>query len=218
MLAREPELSIYAHNVVFEDRAGYRLYGMDAYKTIFWAIRMQASIFFSSSSVTIQSLYHDVDEGIIYLRWRVQATPRRWMRVANAAARRGSGRSSWVSDGMSTYKLNTKGMVAEHLLDNNVQNRSRLRPLIDDILAVGTVRLNSTRVGAGAGAPQWFKPLHLATYMLLSERSESSESDEDNRSALRLKPIARAESDSPAANGVAATPHPGAFPGDVCKE
>ncbi|CDF35984.1 unnamed protein product [Chondrus crispus] len=119
-------------------------------------LRAQARVFFSSAAVSITSLYYDDAMGMIYLRWRVSASPRAW--VLMGSGRRGP----VVLDGLSVYTLDRTGLVAVHQLESNSRRRSGLRHMFEDILAVGTVRVPGTPAGAGVGSggsglPPWFR-------------------------------------------------------------
>lgn len=103
----------------------------------------------------IQSLYHDDAEGALYVRWRMCATPR-WL----------ASRSRLVVDGLSLYRLDTRGLVCEHSLENNARRRDHVRPLFEGVLS--KVGAKGSVVGAGAGVPGWYRtvlePVDLVTF------------------------------------------------------
>lgn len=183
LLTAEPDLAYYSRGVIFADSTGYRVVGHDAYRTAFWMLRAQARVFFASSAVSITSLYYDDASGTIYLRWRLQATPRGWALLAGPAIR---GRSCLVMDGLSVYTLDHRGMVAVHQLENNARRRSGLRHMFEDILSVGTVRVPGTPAGAGvgsgtgsgAGVPPWFRSVYdSAEFVCLTGETAGLEMD-----------------------------------------
>jgi Uncharacterized conserved protein (DUF2358) len=119
------------------------VFGKHAYRNLLWALRVQFRLFCASSSVAIHSLYHDDDAGIIYLRWRIQATPRVYGLMRHAP--------TVIFDAMSVYKLGASGFVCEHDLENSAPVRPRLRPLVEDILSLGTIGIPGRSEPAGAG-------------------------------------------------------------------
>lgn len=149
MTISEPDYSIYDARIVFRDHSGYRVAGIEAYRTVLWAIRAQLRLFFATSAIVIQSLYHNDKEGAIYVRWRLTATPW-WAVIAGKAC-------PWVYDGLSVYKVNHRGWVYEHLLENNVQTPTAVRPLFERVLSVGSVSVRAKAAGAGAGVHHWYK-------------------------------------------------------------
>lgn len=142
MLVRHPQWAAYAPNVSFKDRAtGYSVSGMRAYERLLWAVRMQAALCFSSSAVQIHSLYHDDEAGVVYLRWRLEATPRVWGLVSPPPR--------IAFDSMSVYGMDEQGRIAEHVLDNEARSRPRkLRPFIEDVLSMGSVSVPEPISGA----------------------------------------------------------------------
>ena len=148
MAAEDPDYSVYASNIVFADRSGNRVVGLEAYRRVLWAIRTQLKLFFCNTYVFIQSLYHDDYEGAIYVRWRISTTPR-WLLLSGGATT-----TSWVYDGLSVYVLNSDGLVAQHLLENNARSRHAQKIKFRKVHAVSTAR--ATPAGAGLGVPTWY--------------------------------------------------------------
>lgn len=145
LLLREPNLDYYAENMVFTERAsGYTVSGKEAYGTLLWALRFQTCVFLIHPTITIQSLFHDDDSGAIYLRWRLQATPRVWGLMRKPPV--------YIKDSMSIYRLNAKGFVCEHDLDNSMPIKPKLRPIIEEIISLGTIRARGLPELARAGA------------------------------------------------------------------
>jgi hypothetical protein len=137
ILARSPDWSVYAENVVFRDGGTkYTICGREAYARLLWAVRVQAALCFASAGVAIHSLYHDDETGVIYLRWRLQAVPRVWGLINPPP--------HIVVDAMSVYSLNAAGRVCEHVMENSAPARPRkLRPFIEDVLALGAIGVAS---------------------------------------------------------------------------
>lgn len=168
ILEDEINYDIYAPNVVFYDRTGNWVQGLSAYRAVIWAVRTQMRLFFTVRNVAIQSVFHCEGEGAIYLRWRLTVTPRVLALMSVVPSLRT--RSLWVYDGLSVYKLNNEGWVCEHSLENNARNRTRVRPLFEDVLSVGRAvsrgRERGTPVGAGAGVgvPSWYRLLENTVF------------------------------------------------------
>lgn len=77
-----------------------------------------------------------------------------------------------IMDGLCVYSLDEDGCVAMHQLENNTRRRSPLRPMWEEILAVGAVRAGGTPVGVGAAprVPTWFRTvLEPAEFVVLPE-------------------------------------------------
>lgn len=186
LLCAEPDLAYYSRALVLCDSTGYRVAGHDAYRAAFWMLRAQARVFFNGAAVSITSLYYDDASGMIYLRWRLSASPRGWALLG------GGRRGCVVLDGLSVYTLDQRGFVAVHQLENNARRRSGLRHMFEDILAVGTVRVPGTPAGAGvgtgaagtgaagSGVPPWFRSLHEPVeFMCMANGEELVVDDHD---------------------------------------
>ena len=119
----------------------------------------------------IQSLYYDNKEGVIYLRWRAMLTPRLVFWINGV---RGKPKLTWIYDAMSVYKVNRDGFVCEHIIDNQVPSRTRLRPVFEDILFLGQVSTQSP-AGAGIGGyPQWYSFLDERSLLYVGDRDSES--------------------------------------------
>lgn len=127
MLITPPDLSIYTPEVSFADASGNRLYGIRAYSYLFWALRTQAALFFVTHCISIQSLYHEDSAGAISVRWRAHLFPRTWTLLSH---QRGI-----IIDGISVYKLDTRGFVYEHSLENTCKRRTP-RQALERVLAI----------------------------------------------------------------------------------
>jgi hypothetical protein len=145
LFTSSPDLTRYAENILFTERStGYAVEGKDGYERLMWCVRANSRLFFTKPSIAITSLYHDNDAGVIYLRWRFSAMPRVWGLMRSPP--------HVVLDAMSVYKINEDGFIAEHCLDNQAPVRPKLRAKIEDILALGTIRLGSPEAVRAGGA------------------------------------------------------------------
>lgn len=111
--------SIYREDIVFKDsRLEFR--GIKNYKIIFWSLRFHGQLFFKHMHVDILRIWQP-EEYIIKMRWQVNGYPRVWWEAEGRI------------DGISTYKLDKKGKIYEHTVDN-VQLRD---PPIENPLLYG---------------------------------------------------------------------------------
>ncbi|KAF7801278.1 NTF2-like domain containing protein [Senna tora] len=105
---RELSFDIYRDDIVFKDPLNTFM-GLENYKSIFWALRFHGRIFFKALWVDIISVWQPVDN-IIMVRWTVHGIPR----------------VPWESrgrfDGTSEYKLDKKGKIFEHRVENIALN------------------------------------------------------------------------------------------------
>ncbi|XP_015888810.1 uncharacterized protein LOC107423711 [Ziziphus jujuba] len=105
---RELSFDIYRDDIVFKDPLN-TFVGIENYKSIFWALRFHGRIFFKALWVDIISVWQPV-ESVIMVRWTVHGIPR----------------VPWESrgrfDGTSEYKLDKKGKIFEHRVDNVILN------------------------------------------------------------------------------------------------
>lgn len=95
---------IYREDIVFRDpRNCFK--GMKNYKTIFWSLRFHGRIFFKSLYVEVKRIWQ-IDDTCIRMRWQVHGIPRvPW-------------EAEGIFDGVSTFKLDRKGLIYEHAVDN----------------------------------------------------------------------------------------------------
>ncbi|KAK9903421.1 hypothetical protein WJX75_005160 [Coccomyxa subellipsoidea] len=95
---------IYREDVVFRDpRNTFK--GLKNYKTIFWSLRFHGRLFFSRLYVDVQRIWQP-DDAQIRMRWTVHGIPRvPW-------------KAEGIFDGVSTFKLDRKGKIYEHQVDN----------------------------------------------------------------------------------------------------
>ena len=98
----------YREDIVFKDPLN-TFSGIENYKSIFWALRFHGRIFFRALWLDIGSIWQPV-ENIIMVRWTVHGIPR----------------VLWESrgrfDGTSEYRLDKKGKIFEHRVDNIALN------------------------------------------------------------------------------------------------
>lgn len=103
---KEPIFDIYREDIVFKDPLN-NFTGIENYKLIFWALRFHGRIFFKAIWVDILRIWHPA-ENVIMVRWTVHGIPR----------------VPWETqgrfDGTSEYKLDKKGKIYEHKVDNVV--------------------------------------------------------------------------------------------------
>ncbi|CAN1762268.1 hypothetical protein LINPERHAP1_LOCUS8291, partial [Linum perenne] len=95
-------------DIVFKDRIN-TLIGIQKYKTLFWALRILGRVFFKGLSVDIISVWQPVED-VILIRWVLHGVPRvPWEGLARL-------------DGISEYKLDSKGEIYQHKVDNMAFN------------------------------------------------------------------------------------------------
>lgn len=152
---KKPDFGIYAENIMFTDKNTFEIHGLKDYMRFFWVMRLHLRVLFRRRDFMVQSLYHDAKEGVVYLRWRGVFVPRiiGWIKDKG-----GREKFVWIYDAISVYKVNRDGMVCEHVLDNNLHLRSKLRSRFEEILSIGRVGVpGRTPAGAGIGGTQWWK-------------------------------------------------------------
>ena len=111
--------------------------GVENYKLIFKALRFYGRIFFKSMWVQILRIWQPSDN-VIMVRWQVRGVPRvPW-------------EAQGIFDGTSEYKLDKKGKIYEHKVDNIALNsRPKLKvPTVEQLLQM-------------AGCPSTPKPTYF---------------------------------------------------------
>lgn len=113
LFERDPDFSLFRDDIAFVDRVGLpgapaSAAGLEAYRRVFWQLRLHRSLFFSRATVSILRIWQP-RERTLAVRWSVAAAPR-------LLASLGAGDVHW--DGISWYKLDSKGRIYEHVLDN----------------------------------------------------------------------------------------------------
>ncbi|KAB2068532.1 hypothetical protein ES319_A08G037300v1 [Gossypium barbadense] len=105
---RELSFDIYRDDIVFKDPLNTFI-GIDNYKSIFRALRFHGRIFFKALWLDIVSVWQPM-ENVVMVRWTIHGIPR----------------VPWEShgrfDGTSEYKLDKKGKIYEHRVDNIALN------------------------------------------------------------------------------------------------
>lgn len=96
--------SIYREDIVFRD-PNLNFKGMKNYQLIFWSLRFHGRLFFTRMYVDVLRIWQPEDRQI-RMRWRVRGIPRVWWEAEGTL------------DGISTYKLDSEGMIYEHSVDN----------------------------------------------------------------------------------------------------
>lgn len=96
--------SIYRKDVVLKTTRAV-FHGITNYKLVLGSLRFYGKMFYSKLSVEVMRIWQPSDD-TIKIRWAVRGTPRvPWEAEA-------------VVDGISTFKLDCKGRVYEHSVDN----------------------------------------------------------------------------------------------------
>mmetsp|Transcript_8296 Transcript_8296/g.14218 ORF Transcript_8296/g.14218 Transcript_8296/m.14218 type:complete len:369 (-) Transcript_8296:771-1877(-) len=108
---------IYTDDIVFRDGHNY-IRGMRMYKALMWSIRFHARVLFSDLSLDVKRIHQPADDQIT-VRWTIRGTPRM------------SPNQPFYFDGCSVYRLNNKGFVYEHEIDNiiKINMNAYLEPL-----------------------------------------------------------------------------------------
>eukprot|EP00182_Erythrolobus_australicus_P000976 CAMPEP_0185834902 /NCGR_PEP_ID=MMETSP1353-20130828/6539_1 /TAXON_ID=1077150 /ORGANISM="Erythrolobus australicus, Strain CCMP3124" /LENGTH=263 /DNA_ID=CAMNT_0028533429 /DNA_START=53 /DNA_END=844 /DNA_ORIENTATION=- len=142
MLQKEPCLEIFAENVVLTDGRSVYLSGRSAYASMLWTLRFHSQLLLRESRITIQSMYHDDAQQLLYVRWRLAALPRipGWRTDA-----------PMIIDGMSRYSFNEHGRIYKHDIDPSMRAGPSLKPVFERVLSLGVIQVGQP-VGAGAGA------------------------------------------------------------------
>ncbi|CAL1398690.1 unnamed protein product [Linum trigynum] len=105
---KELSFDIYRDDIVYIDRFN-TFAGIENYKSMFWALRVLGRVFFRGLWVDIISVWQPVDD-IILIRWVIHGIPRvPWESLARL-------------DGISEYKLDKKGKIYQHQVDNMAFN------------------------------------------------------------------------------------------------
>ncbi|KAL1546233.1 hypothetical protein AAHA92_22859 [Salvia divinorum] len=151
---RELSFDIYRDDIVFKDPLN-TFSGIENYKSIFWALRLNGRIFFKALWVDIISVWQPV-ENLIMVRWTVHGIPR----------------VPWEShsrfDGTSEYKLDKDGKIYKHKVHNIALNGPQKFQVIGVEQLIQSIGCPSTP------KPTYFKllspspPLNIVPLMKLS--------------------------------------------------
>lgn len=119
LFRKELNYCIYRDDIVFKD-SRLEFQGIKNYKIIFWSLKFHGQLFFRHMNVEILRIWQPEDY-VIKMRWQVNGYPRVWWEAEGRI------------DGISTYKLDRRGKIYEHSIDN-VQLRD---PPIENPLLYG---------------------------------------------------------------------------------
>ncbi|KAG0495838.1 hypothetical protein HPP92_000529 [Vanilla planifolia] len=108
VFCKEPDFSIYRDDIVFADPLN-KFGGINNYKSILLCLRVIGPMLFKALWVDVLSILQPIESTIV-VRWTIHGTPR----------------VPWEShsrfDGVSVYKLDGKGKIYEHRVDNFARN------------------------------------------------------------------------------------------------
>ncbi|KAL4447775.1 hypothetical protein ABPG75_004994 [Micractinium tetrahymenae] len=117
LLEREPDLSVFAEGVVFEDRLSPRLglpasscAGREAYGRLMWSLRFHRTLFFCKSRVELQRMW-EKEPGVVAVRWSAAASPRLLDGLVATSS------ACMSLDGVSEFHFNEGGHIMKHLVD-----------------------------------------------------------------------------------------------------
>ena len=142
------KVSIYRDDVVFQDPRN-SFHGIQNYKTIFWSVRFHGNLFFTNLRVDVSRVWQP-EPREIRVRWSA----------------RGESRLPWrpvgVFDGISTFKLDSDGMIYVHEVNNVVLRpppgaRNALSPLFARLNLVPELEgaVQGVPSGGGGACPGW---------------------------------------------------------------
>jgi hypothetical protein len=110
---RDLSYDIYRPDITFVDHISLpgvpaEAHGLDAYKRVFLSLRLHGALCFSSTRVSLLRIWQPRDRTLA-VRWSVAAAPRLLSSL---------GAGDMHFDGISEYKLDSKGLIYEHKVDN----------------------------------------------------------------------------------------------------
>jgi hypothetical protein len=113
MFDRDLSYDIYRDDITFVDRTALpgvpsEAHGLEAYKRVFLSMRLHGALCFSRQRVTLLRIWQPKDRTLA-VRWSVCAAPRLLSSL---------GADDVHFDGISEYKLDARGMIYEHRVDN----------------------------------------------------------------------------------------------------
>jgi hypothetical protein len=108
---RDLSYDIYREDVAFVDRISLpgvpaEAHGLDAYRRVFLSLRLHGALCFSRTRVSLLRIWQPRDRTLA-VRWSVAATPRLLSSL---------GVDDMHFDGISEYKLDSRGMIYEHVV------------------------------------------------------------------------------------------------------
>ncbi|KAM1346759.1 hypothetical protein ACFX13_036778 [Malus domestica] len=115
IFAKDLNYDIYRDDITFMDPLN-TFTGIENYKLIFWALRFHGKILFRDISLEIYRIWQP-SENVILIRWNMKGVPRvPW-------------EAKGQFQGTSRYKLDRKGKIYEHKVDNLAFNfPQKLKP------------------------------------------------------------------------------------------
>ncbi|KAF5946264.1 hypothetical protein HYC85_016492 [Camellia sinensis] len=168
---RELTFDIYRDDIVFKDPLN-TFFGIENYKSIFWALRFHGRIFFRALWLDIITVWQPAESTII-VRWTVHGIPR----------------VPWEShgrfDGTSEYKLDKNGKIYEHCVHNIALNAPpKFRVLAVDELIQSIGCPSTPKPTYFEVSPSWITnsvPLtwvrdYLTSFFAFDQRSEAGSS------------------------------------------
>lgn len=167
----ELSFDIYRDDIVFKDPLN-TFFGIENYKSIFWALRFHGRIFFRALWLDIVTVWQPA-ESTIMVRWTVHGIPR----------------VPWESrsrfDGTSEYKLDKNGKIYEHCVHNIALNAPpKFRVLAVDELIQSIGCPSTPKPTYFEISPSWITtsvPLtwvrdYLTSFFAFDQRSEAGSS------------------------------------------
>ncbi|KAM1892804.1 hypothetical protein ACFX15_035320 [Malus domestica] len=115
IFAKDLNYDIYRDDITFMDPLN-TFTGIENYKLIFWALRFHGKILFRDISLEVYRIWQP-SENVILIRWNMKGVPRvPW-------------EAKGQFQGTSRYKLDRKGKIYEHKVDNLAFNfPQKLKP------------------------------------------------------------------------------------------
>lgn len=113
LFERDLSFQIYRPDIVFTDHVALpgvpaTASGVEAYKRVFWSLRLHGALFFTRAHVSILRIWQP-RERTLAVRWSIAAQPRLLSSF---------GAEDVHYDGISEYKLDSRGLIYEHAFNN----------------------------------------------------------------------------------------------------
>ena len=153
MFEHDLTYDIYRDDISFVDRTALpgvpsEAHGLEAYKRVFLSMRLHGALCFSRQRVTLLRIWQPRDRTLA-VRWSVCAAPRLLSSL---------GADDSHFDGISEYKLDARGMIYEHRVENvdpgtqaPARNRT-LAAMLANLAPAQSPTPSFCRAGEGAGA------------------------------------------------------------------
>mmetsp|Transcript_27191 Transcript_27191/g.88859 ORF Transcript_27191/g.88859 Transcript_27191/m.88859 type:complete len:273 (+) Transcript_27191:198-1016(+) len=133
LLERAPDFSIFRKDIILTDAQGFSISGLQAYQLFFGILRRLAFVLHSQAVVYVMLMdKYATDKSKIRLRWKIELNGRshattsrdREAMLRNLGFEQELGcrfasseDSAFVLEGISVYKLDTKGMINSHTIE-----------------------------------------------------------------------------------------------------